>query len=186
MATYTKLYSLDLTATGDTVYDAITKIDGNVDQVIADLNSCHCLSQGDIPYRSASSMTRLAKGTQGQVLKQGENEPTWGFHFAVATTDSNLTLTRAHNFIITTQSSSITITLPEADGSWTGHIFFVRNAGSGGTVSVAAAGTQLIWAWSSSKVSSITLSLAREWIGLIWENTSGYWHAWTAFDTYFI
>ena len=35
-------------------------------------------TQGDILYRDGSGLARLAKGTSGQVLKQGTNHPEWG------------------------------------------------------------------------------------------------------------
>ena len=35
-------------------------------------------TQGDILYRDGSGLARLAKGTSGQVLKQGSNHPEWG------------------------------------------------------------------------------------------------------------
>ena len=35
-------------------------------------------TQGDILYRDGSGLQRLAKGTSGQVLKQGTNHPEWG------------------------------------------------------------------------------------------------------------
>jgi len=35
-------------------------------------------TRGDIVYKGASALTRLAKGTSGQVLKQGSNDPEWG------------------------------------------------------------------------------------------------------------
>ena len=35
-------------------------------------------TQGDILYRDGSGLQRLAKGTQGYVLKQGANDPEWG------------------------------------------------------------------------------------------------------------
>ena len=34
-------------------------------------------TRGDIIYRGASAHARLAKGTQGYVLKQGANDPEW-------------------------------------------------------------------------------------------------------------
>lgn len=34
-------------------------------------------TRGDIIYRGASAAERLAKGTEGQVLKQGANDPEW-------------------------------------------------------------------------------------------------------------
>nr|ADD96212.1 hypothetical protein [uncultured organism MedDCM-OCT-S06-C2377] len=35
-------------------------------------------TRGDIVYKGASALERLAKGTTGQVLKQGTNDPEWG------------------------------------------------------------------------------------------------------------
>lgn len=35
-------------------------------------------TRGDIVYKGASALERLAKGTQGYVLKQGANDPEWG------------------------------------------------------------------------------------------------------------
>tara|TARA_Y100001970_G_scaffold293339_1_gene439524 strand:+ start:2799 stop:3593 length:795 start_codon:yes stop_codon:yes gene_type:complete len=35
-------------------------------------------TQGDLLYRDGSGLQRLAKGTSGQVLKQGTNHPEWG------------------------------------------------------------------------------------------------------------
>ena len=35
-------------------------------------------TQGDILYRDGSGLQRLAKGSSGQVLKQGTNHPEWG------------------------------------------------------------------------------------------------------------
>ena len=35
-------------------------------------------TRGDIVYKGASALTRLPKGTQGYVLKQGANDPEWG------------------------------------------------------------------------------------------------------------
>jgi len=35
-------------------------------------------TQGDMLYRDGSGLQRLAKGTAGQVLKQGANDPEWG------------------------------------------------------------------------------------------------------------
>ena len=35
-------------------------------------------TRGDIVYKGASALTRLPKGSTGQVLKQGANDPEWG------------------------------------------------------------------------------------------------------------
>ena len=35
-------------------------------------------TRGDIVFKGASALTRLPKGTQGYVLKQGANDPEWG------------------------------------------------------------------------------------------------------------
>ena len=61
------------TETGITVtYD---DSDGTLDFVVADQTPT--TTRGDIIYRAASADARLAKGTEGQYLKQGANDPEW-------------------------------------------------------------------------------------------------------------
>jgi len=61
------------TETGITVtYD---DSDGTLDFVVADQTPT--TTRGDIIYRGASADERLAKGTAGQYLKQGANDPEW-------------------------------------------------------------------------------------------------------------
>ena len=44
-------------------------------------------TRGDITYRGAATWERLAKGTEGQYLRQGANDPEWGSPLTVAETE---------------------------------------------------------------------------------------------------
>jgi len=78
MATYTKKYTLDLTSTGNYIYEAIDKLEDNVDQLVTNLNSAHTTTRGDLIYKGASTVGRLAVGTSGGVLVSDGTDPTWG------------------------------------------------------------------------------------------------------------
>jgi len=77
MATYTKKYTLDLTSTGNYIYEAIDKLEDNVDQLVTNLNSAHTTTRGDLIYKGASAMGRLAVGNAGQILGSDGTDPTW-------------------------------------------------------------------------------------------------------------
>ena len=74
-------------------------------------------TQGDILYRDGSGLQRLAKGTSGQVLKQGTNHPEWGTdaggsilavsHKAYGGTNSINTQNRTSDFTFTGNSYEI-------------------------------------------------------------------------------
>ena len=88
-------------------------------------------TRGDIVYKGASALERLAKGTTGQVLKQGANDPEWGTdaggsilavsHKADGDTYSIATTNRTSNYTFTGSSyeiSNLTITMtPSASTS---------------------------------------------------------------------
>ena len=48
-------------------------------------------TRGDLLFRNASTLARLAKGTNGYFLKQGANDPEWGAVDLTALSASNLT-----------------------------------------------------------------------------------------------
>jgi len=77
MATYTKKYTLDLTSTGNYIYEAIDKLEDNVDQLVTNLNSAHTTTRGDLIYKGASTVGRLAVGTSGQILMSDGTDPGW-------------------------------------------------------------------------------------------------------------
>jgi hypothetical protein len=125
MATYTKKYALDFTATGDTVYTAADKLEDNIDQIITDLNSCHTTTRGDIIYKGASAMQRLAKGTQGMKLTQGADDPAWSYGYYKSTSGAT-TLDASHEFVDCDASGgAFTITLPSASGI-TGRPYIIK------------------------------------------------------------
>jgi hypothetical protein len=80
----------DLVQSGGTTYICIQNSTGNAVtdtsywNVLAQKGSdgtdvgATLTTQGDILYRDGSGLQRLAKGTSGQVLKQGTNHPEWG------------------------------------------------------------------------------------------------------------
>jgi len=49
-----------------------------VDGLITDLNSAHTTTRGDLIYKGASAVGRLAVGTSGEVLVSDGTDPTWG------------------------------------------------------------------------------------------------------------
>jgi len=68
---------LDLTSTGNYIYEAIDKLEDNVDQLVTDLNSAHTTTRGDLIYKGASTVGRLAVGNAGQILGNDGTDPVW-------------------------------------------------------------------------------------------------------------
>ena len=95
------------TETGITVtYD---DSDGTLDFVVADQTPT--TTRGDIIYRGASADQRLAKGTSGQYLKIGANDPEWA-DVVAATADgvlweNNLTISNDYTIAATKGAHSV-------------------------------------------------------------------------------
>ncbi len=75
-------------------------------------------TQGDLLYRDGSGLQRLAKGSSGQVLKQGTNHPEWG------TDAGGSILAVSHKsdgttYSITTQCRTTDMTFTGASYEWT-------------------------------------------------------------------
>ncbi|MHA2064636.1 MAG: hypothetical protein ACXABY_09710 [Candidatus Thorarchaeota archaeon] len=114
MATYTKTNTLDLTDGGDTVYTAINNTDGNVDQIITDLNACHLTTRGDVLIRGASAATRLAIGTASQIIKSDGTDPAWAHKFATVAKSAGYTTTLADEVILVNTDAGRAIVLGTA------------------------------------------------------------------------
>jgi len=73
-------------------------------------------TRGDIVYKGASALTRLAKGTAGYYLKQGANDPEWsavsggGVLQAVHNTNATPVNTSSSSYVATNNSVTITPT----------------------------------------------------------------------------
>lgn len=81
MATYTKNATMTIGSGapgGNTVHSGMVIVDGNVDQVIANLNTCHFTTRGDWLVEGASAAGRLAVGSRNiDYLKCDANDPVW-------------------------------------------------------------------------------------------------------------
>ncbi len=114
MATYTKTNTLDLTDGGDTVYVAINDTDGNVDGLITDLNNVHTTTRGDMTYKGASAVSRLAVGTASQVIKSDGTDPTWAHKFTTVAKSGGYTTTVADEVILVNTDTARAIELGTA------------------------------------------------------------------------
>ena len=95
------------TETGITVtYD---DSDGTLDFVVADQTPT--TTRGDIIYRAASADARLAKGTAGQYLKQGANDPEWADVIGAVADgciyENDLTISNNHTIAATKGAHSV-------------------------------------------------------------------------------
>jgi hypothetical protein len=114
MATYTKTNTLDLTDGGDTVYTAINDTDGNVDQIITDLNACHMTTRGDTIIRGASTVSRLAVGTASQIIVSDGTDPAWAHKFTTAAKSAGYTTTLADEVLLVNTDAARAIVLGTA------------------------------------------------------------------------
>lgn len=103
---------------------------------------------GDLYYRNSSGyFTRLAIGTDGQILKTNSGSPTWSDpnSVAIATKTTNYTVGSSDTVIFANATSgNVTITLPAASGL-PGYKFYVKRIdGSTNTVTVQRSSTDTI------------------------------------------
>ena len=108
-------------------------------------------ARGDTLYYNGTDYARLAKGTNGQVLKMGVNDPAWGADSVDLTADQSWTgshratlvvdndgsfdLNAGQNFSCT-PAGAVTVTFTNHVSGQSGYILFDNAAG--GTISLAA------------------------------------------------
>ncbi|KKM60552.1 hypothetical protein LCGC14_1540690 [marine sediment metagenome] len=107
MATYTKAFTIDFTDGGDTIYQGIDKNEDNVDQLVSDLNNAHTTTRGDMIYKAASAVSRLAIGGAMQMIQSDGTDPKWfpNINYKIDTKISY------------TDTDSISVTWPDAPDS---------------------------------------------------------------------
>ena len=91
---------------------------------------------GDLIYGTgANVLSRLAVGTQGQVLQAGSTRPQWANLFNYATKSGNYTVAQSDSGTVldvtTGSSADVTITLPASSGTLQGIIIGIRKFDSG-------------------------------------------------------
>ncbi len=138
---------------------------------------------GDIIYGGTSGTgTRLAKGTDGQVLTLASGVPTWASGVSTITSKTaSYTLTTSDNYVIASSGSGITFTLPTASGN-TGKEYTIKNISSS-NVTIATTGSQKIVvdaANSTATTATLGIEASNNWIRVISDGTQ-----WIAFRALF-
>lgn len=112
MATYSRSATIDTTQNADYLKESIDDIDTCVGGLITDLNAAHMTTQGDIIYRGASAVARLAKGSTNQVLTSDGTDPYWSGGAVSITADTTVADTTHSTVLIDSSSANVTLTLP--------------------------------------------------------------------------
>ena len=139
-------------------------------------------TEGDIIYGGTSGTgTRLAKGTDGQVLTLASGVPTWTSGVSIITSKSaSYTLTTSDNYVIAT-SGSITFTLPTASGN-TGKEYTIKNISSSNVTIATTSSQKIVVDAANSTATTATLGVeaSNNWIRVISDGTQ-----WIAFRALF-
>ena len=138
---------------------------------------------GDIIYGGTSGTgTRLAKGSDGQVLTLASGVPTWASGVSTITSKAiSYTLTTSDNYVIASSGSGITFTLPTAVGN-TGKEFTIKNISSSNvTIATTSSQTIVVDAANSSAITAILgVEASNNWIRVISDGAK-----WIAFRALF-
>lgn len=134
---------------------------------------------GDLLYASgATTLSKLAAGTPGNVLVQGASVPAWGSAgatLAVTSKSADYTIQSTDDLILCDDSgASFTLTLPDCATN-SGKVFFIKKnvAGFANHVTIARAGSDVIQDAGSTVISS-TLNTQGEEIQIV-SNGSTTW-----------
>jgi hypothetical protein len=138
---------------------------------------------GDIIYGGTSGTgTRLAKGSDGQVLTLASGVPTWTSGVSTITSKTaSYTLTTSDNYVIASSGSGITFTLPTAAGN-TGKEFTIKNISSSNVTIATTSSQKIVVDAANSAATTATLGVeaSNNWIRVISDGTQ-----WIAFRALF-
>ena len=160
MSTYTKMSAVDYSATGDTVYSGVAKLETDIDQIIADLNSCHTATRGSIAVRGASAMSELAVGIAGSFLRSNGTDPAYSRLLTLQVVTATANLTAGANWVSFSPVSTTVLTLPNssATAGGQGRLLILESYSSGYKVSVTTtSGTDTFNKGNVSLGTSITM-----------------------------